>query len=129
MGPEITELETKLAAYCGARFAVGCASGTDALVMALLAYGVGPGDAILTTPLHLHRHRRGDQPPSGHPGLRGRGPGYLQPGPGRPGKGPGPPGERRPQAPRAKGIIAVDLFGLPADYPAITSWPKSTVFS
>ena len=50
MGPEIKELETKLAAYVGAKHAIGCASGTDALLMALMAYGVGPGDAISTTP-------------------------------------------------------------------------------
>jgi len=50
MGPEVKELEAKLAAYGGAKHAVGCASGTDALLMALMAYGVGPGDAIFTTP-------------------------------------------------------------------------------
>ena len=50
MGPEIKELESKLAAYVGAKHAIGCASGTDALLMALMAYNVGPGDAIFTTP-------------------------------------------------------------------------------
>jgi len=50
MGPEIKELEKKLAAYVGAKHAIGCASGTDALLMALMAYNVGPGDAIFTTP-------------------------------------------------------------------------------
>jgi dTDP-4-amino-4,6-dideoxygalactose transaminase len=47
MGPEVLEFETKLAAFCGAKHAVSCASGTDALVMVLLARGFGPGDAIL----------------------------------------------------------------------------------
>jgi dTDP-4-amino-4,6-dideoxygalactose transaminase len=46
-GPEVTELETKLAAFCGAKHAVTCASGTDALVMVLMAKGVGAGDAVL----------------------------------------------------------------------------------
>ncbi len=50
MGPEIKELEAQLAAYVGVRHAVACASGTDALLMALMAYNVGPGDAIFTTP-------------------------------------------------------------------------------
>lgn len=50
MGPEIVELEKKLAEFSGAAHAIGCASGTDALLLALLAKGVGPGQAILTTP-------------------------------------------------------------------------------
>ena len=50
MGPEVKELEKKLAAYTGAKHAISCASGTDALLMALMAYGVKPGDAIFTTP-------------------------------------------------------------------------------
>jgi len=50
MGPEVGELEEKLALYCGVKHAVACSSGTDALLMALMCYGVGPGDAIFTTP-------------------------------------------------------------------------------
>jgi UDP-2-acetamido-2-deoxy-ribo-hexuluronate aminotransferase len=50
MGPEVKELEAKLGTYVGAKHAISCASGTDALLMALMAYGVGPGDAIFTTP-------------------------------------------------------------------------------
>jgi len=50
MGPEIAELEAQLAAFAGVRHCIGCASGTDALFMALLAHGIGPGDAIFTTP-------------------------------------------------------------------------------
>jgi dTDP-4-amino-4,6-dideoxygalactose transaminase len=46
-GPEVTRLEADLAAFCGARHVVSCASGTDALLMVLMAKGVGPGDAVL----------------------------------------------------------------------------------
>ncbi len=50
MGPEIKELEGKLAAYVGVKHAVGCGSGTDALLMALMAHDVGPGDLVFTPP-------------------------------------------------------------------------------
>ncbi len=50
MGPEIQNLEEKLAQYVGTKCAISCASGTDALLLALLAYEIGPGDAIFTTP-------------------------------------------------------------------------------
>src|SRR6266404_393346 len=46
-GPEVTQLEERLAAYCGAKHVVSCASGTDALLMVLLAKGIGPGDAVI----------------------------------------------------------------------------------
>jgi dTDP-4-amino-4,6-dideoxygalactose transaminase len=46
-GPEVTELEAALAAFSGARHVVSCASGTDALLMVLMAKNVGPGDAVL----------------------------------------------------------------------------------
>jgi UDP-2-acetamido-2-deoxy-ribo-hexuluronate aminotransferase len=47
LGPEVRTFEAELAAFCGARHAVSCASGTDALVMMLMALGVGPGDAVI----------------------------------------------------------------------------------
>jgi UDP-2-acetamido-2-deoxy-ribo-hexuluronate aminotransferase len=50
MGPEVKELEEKLAEFVGVRHAISCASGTDALILALLAKGVGLGDAVVTTP-------------------------------------------------------------------------------
>lgn len=50
LGPEVKELEETLARYVGVRHAVGVASGTDALLMGLMAYDIGPGDAIFTSP-------------------------------------------------------------------------------
>ena len=50
MGPEIGILENRLAEYAGVNRAIGCASGTDALLMALLAKQIGPGDAVFTSP-------------------------------------------------------------------------------
>ncbi len=49
MGPEIEELELTLRNYCGVKHAIGVASGTDALLIPLMAYDIGPGDAIFTT--------------------------------------------------------------------------------
>jgi dTDP-4-amino-4,6-dideoxygalactose transaminase len=50
MGPEIRELEKKLAKYVGVKHGLACASGTDALLLALMAMDVGPGDAVFTSP-------------------------------------------------------------------------------
>src|SRR5438046_4578875 len=47
MGPEVRALEAELAAFCGARQAISCASGTDALLLPLMAKGIGPGDAVI----------------------------------------------------------------------------------
>ena len=49
-GPQLEAFESELADYCGAGAAVGCASGTDALILSLQAVGVNPGDTVLTTP-------------------------------------------------------------------------------
>lgn len=130
LGPEVQELEQTLAEYVGTRHAVGCASGTDALMMLLMAYDVGPGHVVFTTPftfiataeviallgavpvfvdvdpetfnldpdklrLAVEALRRGDR--SLHP----------------------LPESARDARP--KGVIAVDLFGVPADYPELES--------
>jgi UDP-2-acetamido-2-deoxy-ribo-hexuluronate aminotransferase len=50
MGPEVTELEQVLAGYCGTKHCVSVASGTDALMIALMALDIGPGDEVITAP-------------------------------------------------------------------------------
>jgi UDP-2-acetamido-2-deoxy-ribo-hexuluronate aminotransferase len=135
MGPEVKELEERLAAYVGVKHAVACSSGTDALLLALMAHKVGPGDAIFTTPFTFIATAEvisllGATPvfvdidpktynidpgalekailavknndPSNHPLPRWSSsshatPPFLTP----------------------KGIIAVDLYGLPSDYERI----------
>src|SRR5437762_13246434 len=50
LGGEVAELERELAEYCGVEFAIGCASGSDAILLAMMALDVGHGDEIITTP-------------------------------------------------------------------------------
>ncbi len=120
MGPEIKELEARLAAYVGVKHAVSCSSGTDALLMPLMAYGVGPGVAIFTTPFTFIATAEVIQ-------LLGATPVFVDIDPqtfnldpaaladaiGRLSRNPGT-AHLKP-----KGIIPVDLFGQPADYARI----------
>src|SRR5438046_8712583 len=50
LGPEVTALESEIAQYCGTAHGVGCASGTDALLLALHALEIGPGDEVILPP-------------------------------------------------------------------------------
>ncbi len=49
-GPKLEEMERELARYCGVEHAVACASGTDSILLALMAHGVGPGSEVITSP-------------------------------------------------------------------------------
>jgi dTDP-4-amino-4,6-dideoxygalactose transaminase len=53
-GPEVAAFEADLAAFCGVRHAIGCASGTDALLLVLMAWGIGRGDAVICPSFTYH---------------------------------------------------------------------------
>jgi dTDP-4-amino-4,6-dideoxygalactose transaminase len=118
LGPEVRTFESDLAAFCGARHVVTCASGTDALLLALRAMGVGPGDAVLcpsftfcataevaalvgATPVFVDVDAR-----TFNIDVKGIA-GAVE--------------TARQAGLNPKAIIPVDLFGLPADHAAIRS--------
>jgi UDP-2-acetamido-2-deoxy-ribo-hexuluronate aminotransferase len=128
-GPEVRELEAALAAYVGVKHAVGCASGTDALLMALMALDIGPGDAVFTTPftfvataevigligatpvfVDIDSATFNIDPAKLEQAINAveKSDSALHPLPGAAG------GKLRPRA-----VIPVNLFGLPADYDEI----------
>ncbi len=128
LGPEVGELEQVLARYVGVKHAVGCASGTDALLLALMALGVGPGDAVFTTPFTFIATAEVVSLLGATPVFVDIDPHTFNLAPDRlekavralevhdPGLHPLPDNHRDLTA---RGVIAVDLYGLPAAYDAI----------
>jgi dTDP-4-amino-4,6-dideoxygalactose transaminase len=116
MGPEVAELETALAAFCGAKHCISCANGTDALHLAMLAFGIGPGDAVLMPSFTFAATAEA-------PCLVGATPFFVDIDPVTYNMDTASLSRAIEHArilgltPRA--VIAVDLFGLPADYSAI----------
>jgi UDP-2-acetamido-2-deoxy-ribo-hexuluronate aminotransferase len=116
-GPEVKELEEELAAYTGTKHCITCANGTEAMTMVLIAWGIGPGDAVFVpdftffstgevvsfsgaTPVFVDVDPRTfnlDPLKLQQALVKVKEEGRLNP----------------------KAVIPVDLFGLPADYPAI----------
>jgi dTDP-4-amino-4,6-dideoxygalactose transaminase len=128
MGPEIKQFEKTLADYVGVKHAVSCASGTDALLLALMAYGVGPGDAVFTSPFTFIATAEVVQLLGATPVYVDIDPATFNIAPARlanavsalkriDGSHPLPKATKTGLKPKA--VISVDLFGLPADADAI----------
>jgi UDP-2-acetamido-2-deoxy-ribo-hexuluronate aminotransferase len=122
MGPEIKELEERLAAYVGVKHAITCSSGTDALLMPLMAYGVGPGDAIFTPPFTFIATAEVIQLLGATPVFVDIDPRTFNIDPQALADTIAALGKHAPTAHlKPKGIIPVDLFGQPADYDRINA--------
>jgi dTDP-4-amino-4,6-dideoxygalactose transaminase len=124
LGPEINELEEKLARYVGTKHCLTCASGTDALLLALMAKNIGPGDAVLTTPFTFVATAEAIALVGATPIFADIDPVTYNIDPHKilkvinDYKSDKPIG-RIPMGLKLRGIIPVDIFGLPADYDAI----------
>ena len=119
MGPEIKELEKQLAKYVGCSHAIAVSSGTDALLLALMCYDIGPGDAILTTPFTFIATAEVILLLGAKPVFVDIDPITYNIDPNAIEKKLSECKSNKDFKENIKGIIAVDLFGLPADYDAI----------
>jgi dTDP-4-amino-4,6-dideoxygalactose transaminase len=118
LGPEVRALEADLAEFCGARHAVTCASGTDALLLVLMAKGVGAGDAVICPAFTFTATAE-------VVALAGATPVFADVEESSFNLDPGSCARAVATARRAgltpKAVIPVDLFGQPADHPALAA--------
>ncbi|MBW1645949.1 MAG: DegT/DnrJ/EryC1/StrS family aminotransferase [Deltaproteobacteria bacterium] len=106
-GPQVARLEEQLASYVGRAHAVACASGTDALLLALMLLGIGPGDEVITTPFTFIATAETIA-------LVGATPVFVDIDPETYNLDPGLVAAA--VTPQTRAIVAVDIFGLPAAY-------------
>lgn len=116
MGPEVRELEERLAEFCGAKHAISCSSGTDALLLVLMAKKIGPGDAVICPSFTFCATAE-------VVALLGATPVFAEIDEATFNLNAASVARAvttaRKQGLKPRAIIAVDLFGLPADYDAI----------
>lgn len=110
MGPEVEAFEREVAAYVRTPYAIGCASGTDALILALRALGVGHGHEVITTPFTFFASAGAVSMVGARPVFADIDPSTFNLDPEK---------LARAITPRTRAIIAVDLFGQAADLTAI----------
>ena len=121
MGPEVFELEEKLSEYVNMKYCISCSSGTDALLIPLMAKGIGPGDAVITTPFTYIATAEvisllGAEPifVDIYESTYNINPDYIN----------NAIHEAKRKGLNVKAIIPVDLFGLPARYRLINDIAK-----
>jgi len=113
LGPEVSELEQQLRAYSGAGEAVTCANGTDALVLALMAQGIGPGDAVIVPSFTFAATAEAVALVGATPVFADIAEADFNLDPARVAEA---AALARSRSLKARAVIAVDLFGQPADY-------------
>jgi dTDP-4-amino-4,6-dideoxygalactose transaminase len=111
LGPEVEAFEKELAAFLGARRAVGLSSGTDALLSALMALDVGPGDQVVTTPFSFYATVGCIARLRARPVFADIDPATFNL---------DPAAAAAAVTPRARAVIPVHLFGRPAPLPAVS---------
>src|ERR1700749_4499469 len=119
LGPEVGELESQLVTFCGAKYCVGVSSGTDALMIALMAENIGVGDAVFLPAFTYTATAEVPLVLGATPVFVDVDPHTFQIDPAHL--------ERRIEQVRAAGggetrrVLGVDLFGQPADWPALSA--------
>lgn len=116
LGPEVKSFEEEMASYCGVKHAIGVANGTDALIISLIAMGIGQGDEVITTPLTFYATAEAIAQTGARPVFVDIDPETYNIDTSQ---------IEKAITPRTKAIMPVHLFGLPAEMDRINAIAKS----